>query len=463
MHSFLFRWENFRSFEDTDWVEIKPLTIVLGSNNSGKSSLLAPLLLMKQTLDSPDIKIPLMLKGPLINAGAYRDLINNHDETKNLTFSLRFHHHKQGKKEPSLGAYPPGGVSAQFKIAHQNAPNDVELVSYKVFDVIGRPYLERIHQKGEAYSLAFHPTRPKLDTKTSRRILTDSPQHFIFTDDAVHDMLTEKLRKGHGPRRQPYTAIRGVELSPGASLYFAVVSLADSELNSFFEKINHLGPLREPPKRIYELSGDTPRNIGVKGEYAPEILARRMADSDRGSAWIQHWIKTFEYGGKLKAEKAPYDSFFLDITRSVNGPESNLADMGFGLSQILPLIVTGAYSPQETWLITEQPEIHLNPRLQAILADLFVEMVNNGQGVVVETHSEHLLLRLRRLIAEKKISADDVALLFVEKEEGASKVRSILVKENGHITSADWPKGFFEDSLRESLALASSQSKRRKR
>ena len=90
-------------------------------------------------------------------------------------------------------------------------------------------------------------------------------------------------------------------------------------------------------------------------------------------------------------------------------------------------------------------------------------MANNDQRVVVETHSEHLLLRLRRLIATQKIKPNDVALYFVEKKAGVSTIQPIPLDTNGKIEPEKWPKGFFEDTLRESLALASAQSERAKK
>lgn len=89
-------------------------------------------------------------------------------------------------------------------------------------------------------------------------------------------------------------------------------------------------------------------------------------------------------------------------------------------------------------------------------------MANKGQIVIAETHSEHLLLRLRRLIAEGKIQSEDVAIYFVQKEDNNSVIKEIEIQSNGHIKPIDWPKDFFGESLKEALAIASEQSKRRK-
>ncbi|MBW8723232.1 MAG: DUF3696 domain-containing protein, partial [Polaromonas sp.] len=112
--------------------------------------------------------------------------------------------------------------------------------------------------------------------------------------------------------------------------------------------------------------------------------------------------------------------------------------------------------------IAEQPEIHLNPRLQCILADLFVQMATSGHRIVVETHSEHLIVSLRKLIAEQKISPDQVGLYFVERTATASTIREIPISKNGNIEREAWPKGFFDEALREALALATAQAKQNK-
>jgi predicted ATPase len=140
----------------------------------------------------------------------------------------------------------------------------------------------------------------------------------------------------------------------------------------------------------------------------------------------------------------------------------NYADTGFGVSQVLPLIVQGLYGDEDTMLIAEQPEIHLNPKLQALLADLFCDFASRKVNVLVETHSEHLLLRLRRLIAEGSIKSNQVALYYVERDKDKSLIREIPIKDNGHVEIKEWPRGFFQDSLRESIGLASAQSKKGK-
>jgi predicted ATPase len=197
-----------------------------------------------------------------------------------------------------------------------------------------------------------------------------------------------------------------------------------------------------------------PASVGLRGEHTANLVLRNY---QKIRTQLNHWIKRFEFGDRIKLKKisAGYFSLWFEGGRARTG--INIADAGFGASQILPLIVQAATAREASLTICEQPEIHLNPRLQYVLADLFAEMANNRRRVIVETHSEHLLLRLRHLIAQGRIDSERVALYFVEMSNGIASIREIPVEGNGHIPSEEWPKGFFEDSLRESFALATAQ------
>ncbi len=134
-------------------------------------------------------------------------------------------------------------------------------------------------------------------------------------------------------------------------------------------------------------------------------------------------------------------------------------DVGIGISQVLPVLV-GAFSAENRLIAVEQPEIHLHPKLQAELGDVFISASLGPQAneFILETHSEHLLLRIMkrmRQTAEKKLPAgippvrpEDVMVLFVEPDGGRSIVREMPLNERGELVKA-WPGGFFEEGLRE--------------
>jgi predicted ATPase len=173
---------------------------------------------------------------------------------------------------------------------------------------------------------------------------------------------------------------------------------------------------------------------------------------------LNKWVKRFGFGNWVEIKYLYGNSYSIRFKEKRNSKiYTSIANSGFGASQILPLIVQALVSPEGSMTIAEQPEIHLNPKLQCELADLFAFMAKRDQKIIIETHSEYLLLRLRKLIADKTISSDDIAIYFIEKKEGYSDIREIKVEPDGHIDSEQWPDDFFEDSLREALSLATHQ------
>ena len=125
-----------------------------------------------------------------------------------------------------------------------------------------------------------------------------------------------------------------------------------------------------------------------------------------------------------------------------------LTDVGFGVSQVLPVIVLLHHAPEGSTVLLEQPEIHLHPLAQAELADVIIHAATHRKvQVVLESHSEHLLLRLQRRIAEERVSADDVALYFCRIRNGASEIEALDLDEYGNIRN--WPDKFMGDAFAE--------------
>ena len=144
-----------------------------------------------------------------------------------------------------------------------------------------------------------------------------------------------------------------------------------------FRDLAYIGPIRDRPLRYYEISNDMPPSVGSHGEHMASLLRRRMPLIN---AKLNTWVRRFEFGRALKltnlSDGQLFSLFFID---AVSSRKTNIADSGFGASQVLPLIVQALTASPRSITIAEQPEIHLNPRLQYTLADLFVEMVNNDR------------------------------------------------------------------------------------
>jgi len=441
------RWKNYRAFEDTGWIRIPPLTILIGPNNSGKTSVISPLLLLSQTIRSSDGVTPLVTRGPLVDAGSFKNIVHNHDNSKELFLGLRFHLHEEEKGEiGAIGTYPPGGV--ELNMAQEEQTEDILMKRFALFDILRRPFLTESRTADGTYTLKSDAF--KLLNREREAIRQSSPVNFLFSSQVAFRRLQSRGKK-KSERVSP------VQPSRGFVMYAAALSAALGELQELFNDLSYVGPLRERPRRYYPIAGEMIASVGSRGEHMANLVRRRLPELKHQ---LDQWIERFEFGAGLVAESLSDELFSLSFVDSHRAARTNIADAGFGASQVLPLIVQALAARKQSLTIAEQPEIHLNPRLQYVLADLFVEMANSDRRVIVETHSEHLLLRLRRLVADGKIDHKQVAIYFVEKINGVSSIRLVSLEGNGHIKSNVWPKGFFEDTLKESFALAAAQSRR---
>ena len=456
------RWKGFRGFGDTGWLELPALTILLGANSSGKSSLIAPLLLMKQSLESRTGTNALMTRGPYVNVGAFRDFAHNHDAESTVSFALRWHSHPAGRDRRSAGEYAPGGIELGF--VRGKKLDQVDLSLYRVEDIYRRVLLRRARTAVGRYSLkiasapeglkGLPPEKSAARNKVNSLLRDAQPVDFLFTSRQLRSEFADE------PNEEEAAPLPAYISSPKGLFYAMVVDYVHQQVREqLFDEMYFLGPLREPPRRVYELSGEMPPDVGTRGEYAPELLYRLGSDSTQLDS-IRSWLQHFGLPDTIEFDDVG-DEGFAPRFGAGAGANSPL-DLGFGLSQLLPLIVQGVHARDRSRLLIEQPEIHLNPRLQAGLADLLVAFANRLSGVVVETHSEHLLLRLRRLVAEGQIDAADVGVYFVDRVKGESRVRRVPLLQSGYIDPKDWPRDFFDDSLRESLALARAQAGRAK-
>ena len=233
-----------------------------------------------------------------------------------------------------------------------------------------------------------------------------------------------------------------------------------STFRRLLEDLAYLGPLRSRPERHYEFSGDTTDYVGQSGEYLPSILFRRPELVEQ----INKDLKRLKVGYQLKVSKLQYEDespsnvFSLRLVDE-NGIDASIWDVGFGISQVLPIVAQSRLSEKKTLLI-EQPEIHLHPAHQAELGDMFIRSALEEQKntLLLETHSENLILRILRRIRETTdnelpegfppIRPEDVAVLYVQPGENGAQVIEISVTEDGDFASP-WPQGFFDERVEE--------------
>jgi len=222
----------------------------------------------------------------------------------------------------------------------------------------------------------------------------------------------------------------------------------------------YIGPLRAMPERLYPFSGNLPSDVGIDGRYAPDILIARPDIV----AMINQWFKKFDLNYTFDVRHVIRDYHEIVLIDGRSGSKASIKDVGFGISQIIPIIVQGLMS-EDRILCIEQPEIHLHPRLQAELGDFFIPITeetgsyaNTLNQVIVETHSEHLILRLLRRIRETTngeledealaLRPEHVAVIYAKPTEHGTELMELRISEDGDFIDK-WPDGFFTERERE--------------
>lgn len=282
--------------------------------------------------------------------------------------------------------------------------------------------------------------------------ISNRHQEEINTVLRVQGLLPVAIRLGrkHPQMETSYSLLEGRsevrETFNGAEL----VIMAYDGLQGILEMLFPMGPFRKPPERWYTFRGTSPQHVGYQGDLLPDLLLRHP-ELVEGT---NEWLKRLDIGYKLEVKSIGDDSGDLFAVRLIDTRRKEqvsvaLPDVGYGISQLLPFVVQSLVSEQQIISI-EQPEVHVHPRLQADLGDLLAEAIKEPRQnqFIIETHSEHLILRLQRLVYERRIKPEDVSVIYVSRgPEGAETQRLHLDGEGDFVD--EWPDGFFPERLRE--------------
>lgn len=222
-----------------------------------------------------------------------------------------------------------------------------------------------------------------------------------------------------------------------------------AELRETLERLLYLGPLREYPERHYIFSGNLVKEVGKSGKGMPDLLFRHKALVKRVNDWLEKFGVDYSIDVRTVKDPDVEDVFTLRLTDKRTQVTVSPLDVGFGISQILPIVVQSLLAEGRV-VCVEQPEIHLHPRLQAEFGSLLADAIRakRPNQFIIETHSEHLILRLQRLIRRGTLKPEDIAVIHVRKTEEGSVATELRLDDQGEFIDR-WPEGFFEEGFAE--------------
>lgn len=438
---------NFKPFRYLGDIELRPLTVLCGANSTGKSSLLQSLLLLKQSSQDGSFEGALRFKGKYIENWDFDTIVSGFDTSLPIEFRL-------GVDFPE--GYGLSSASVRISIGLQNPAEHPDVREFEL--MVRRPGM------GERHDIYLLVKNGLLEAAQNLRApgtgISIPPKARIDFQGLWPSAIEVKIGDAETTAALP--------VAPGL---FVVLGWMKQAL---MERLEYLGPVRADPRPFYPVDKDP--DIECRGEGTIPYLLRHQRDrvSYRLSATgepreeslleaLNAWLGALEITDRLTIK--PVESIALTAaisTPTVKSRAIDLAQVGFGISQILPVLTMGLKGPANGMLMYEQPEIHLHPRLQAGLADFLLCAARSGKTILLETHSDHLINRLRRRVAEDETGelAEAVQILFVHsgtEDDPGSYVEALRIDESGTINA---PSDFFPEAADEAFALMAARRRK---
>ena len=398
--------KGFKSIAEEREIDIRPLTILAGVNSSGKSSIMQPLLMLKQTLEAPYDPGPLLIDGPNVQ----------------FTEAAQF-----------LSLLTGGKRADYFQIRIETYDSDF------------------------AYSVEtnFKKSKTGLEiaemTTEVRQAAQPLPfKHFTLYPEMSIDEI--KALGNQAPLRKNFDAVERLRCflrfkSQGDNHLYNVTPHVESNISDSI----HLSGLRGNPERIYKLTSTGPRYPGTFENYVASVIHKWQEAKDKRLKTLGDAFHTIGLTGNVGTQKVGDIGIELQVGRLPDDPNNetdmvNIADVGLGVSQVLPVLVAVTAAEPGRLVYIEQPELHLHPRAQVALARVLADAAKRGVRVVAETHSSLLLLGIQTLVAEGDLPPELVKLhWFTRREDGITEVSSVDLDEAG--TYGDWPVDFDDVNL----------------
>lgn len=504
-----FRVKNVKSFADSGKIEMAPLTIFVGQNSCGKSSLLRFPLVIAQSMHSYAGDI-LRFNGEFVDYGFFDNVIHKQKGDK-ITFE--FTYDVNCDKDDRLYYYPreyekvllskTGGIMKEIteaSICIEMMKKDNQTIQKTASLLFGNKKVASWSDKdGKGHITLFYSVIDgKLQKCQFDLEVKDILWHGVFpvstrynafeficskvySKKKISKKMYKKLYEKLFPQENTKEKIDISEEEKKIVQMYLMTLLIDFVMNQLEETCqreavatSYVGPFRNAPSRIYrDDEGENGISVGVRGENVSLILAKDFRNKKALINEISKWMQPV-LGYKLSIDDLNNGFFQISLVDK-NGIHSNISDVGFGVSQVLP-IVTQLISAVNNWgkskyrsiykhvpVYIEQPELHLHPAAQAKLADLFARCIGDGTSpnrLVLETHSEHLIRKLQVLIADKScaLTNEMVKIYYVDKNtQGNACVKEMKIAPNGKFC-CEWPEGFFDQAYRLTMDLLANNA-----
>lgn len=437
------RIRNFKIWKDTGNIRMAPITLLFGANSSGKSSIGQFLMMLKQTVESSDRKAVFYPggKNSAVQLGSYKEMVFHRNPDNKISFEYQWDFHEILKVKDPVSGHSFSGDTLSFDA-------EVGLGDKHQHSLVLDHLKYQLIEKNE--SIASIGMERKSGTKAEYKVEADK----------------YSLKRKQGRVWYPGAPVRFYGFPDEVVAYHQnadFVQALNLRHEKLFRLLSYLGPLRIKAERLYSWTGIDPESVGYAGENT--VAAILAARSRKISLGYKRPAKPFEEIIALKLKEMGLIEDFkvnpiseqrqeYEVKVRTQGSKDwvDLLDVGFGISQVLPVLVQCFYAPQGSIILMEQPEIHLHPNAQSALADVMIDVMNSREKgadrniqLIVETHSEHFLRRLQRRIAEDVVQPEKVSAYFASITKTLATLEPLQIDLFGNIQH--WPENFFGDEM----------------
>jgi len=413
-------------------------------------------MMLKQTVESPDRKAVFYPggKNSAVQLGSYQEMVFHRDLRNKITFDYCWSLPAMLEFKDPLSEQVFSGDSLDFG-------GEVELSdSTKHLVQVSRFKYRLVKEDVQVLSI-------ELSRKSGKREYVASAEQYSLLRKKMRAWAIKDVVRFYGFPEEVVAYYQNADFVP--ELNFAQEKL--------FNSIYYLGPLRTKAERLYTWGGVTPESVGFSGENTvAAILAARDRKISLGyrrpAKPLEEIIalKLKEMGlieeFKVKPISEQRQEYEVKVLTKGSNDWVELPNVGFGISQVLPVLVQCFYAPRGSIILMEQPEIHLHPNAQSALADVMIDVINsreNGEDrniqLIIETHSEHFLRRLQRRIAENTIPEEKVSAYFANISKIPATLEPLQIDSFGNILN--WPENFFGDEMTDITEQAKATMKKR--
>jgi len=426
---------NFKSFKELDEIELKNITIIAGKNSCGKSSILQSMLLLKQTIESSSGS-PLCLEGKYIKCSNIKELTFGLPPVNQAKFGYEFFFEDKSS------------VALSFK----NKSIDGSYIP--VLD----SNIQKICKDNEIIELSNDVTKTKL------KKLLDKMNFPVSIDKMLSfEIIYDKFTASHV--KVKFEDDKGNHETINLPMFFIFSEgkeLTSNLINSL-KDIRYLSPVRAIPERAYVHYSEDASELNEDGSNAAHILwskknspVKWKGETMKLKDALNDCISCMGLSQQISPVKIGDILYKVGIKEDISGNNVSLADVGFGYSQIIPVILLGLINDSNNLMLLEQPEIHLHPSSAANLADLFINFAKDNKKFVIETHSQELINRLRLRVIENPELKDKINIVFIESNsELGAQATQFEIDENGMFPS--WPDGFLDESKKLADAIINAR------